>query len=424
MDKVYLKKDSNFTEVSAFYKKVGDVWQTISQSEFKTYLTQIVPIFKGEIASYRFEIAAPQTLTAETCQVLAMYNDENVTSSVQWTIASGTSYATIDSNGLVEVLDGASGENITILATYGQVQTAHTMSVYYKYGSISESTTETIVDESGNSTTTTTTTTENEDGSTSVEEIVVIVNESGETLGTIERNSETNADGSYTMNTTNYNAEGEPTESTNATGDTQGNINRQEVEYDENGNSAVTGYVIDTSENTDGAKTYNGESTNTEYYAFDLTRGFVMHVHFYINFSKQPAGQNENHHNIITMKRATPQPWYGFQLRHSNTNKNIILGTQFATGSNTNTNITGATTASANTAEYDLTITYNPTASTNSFVCYNNLTNKNVYTSNLKFPDIDELKYLKVMIGCAMDENGNPYRYSNVDILDFSITRT
>ena len=423
MDKVYLKKNSNFTEVSAFYKKVGDVWQTISQSEFRTYLTQIVPIFKGEL-SYRFEIAAPQTLTAETCQVLAMYNDENVTSAVQWTIASGSDYATIGNNGLVEVLDGASGESITILATYGHAQTSHTMSVYYKYGSTSETTTETIVDESGNSTTTTTTTTENEDGSTSVEEVVVIVDESGNTLGSTETNTETNADGSFTGSTTNYNADGEPTDATNSTGDTQGNVNKQEVEYDENGNSAVTGYVIDTSENPDGSKTYNGEGTNTEYYAFDLTHGFVTHIHFYINFSNQPPGQNENHHNILTMKRATPQPWYGFQLRHSNANKVIILGTQFATGSNTNTNITGTTTASANTVEYDLTITYNPTASTGSFVCYNNLTNKNVYTSNLKFPDIDELKYLKVMIGCAMDENGNPYRYSNVDILDFSITRT
>ena len=424
MDTVYLKKDSSFTEVSAFYKKVGNVWQTISQSEFRTYLTQIVPIFKGEIASYRFEIAAPQTLTAETCQVLAMYNDENITSAVQWTIASGVSYATIDNTGLVEVLEGASGESITILATYGQLQTAHTMSVYYRYGSTSETTTETIVDESGNSTTTTTTTTENEDGSTSVEEITVVIDESGNTVGTIETNIETDADGSFTGSTTNYNAEGEPTDATNATGDTAGNVNTQQVEYDESGNSAVTGYVIDTSESSGGTKTYNGEGTNTEYYAFDLTHGFSLHIHFYFNFSKQPSGQNENHHNILTMKRATPQPWYGFQIRQTGSNKYIILGTQFATGSNTNTTIPSGTTATANTAEYDLTITYNPTASTNSFVCYNNLTNKNVYTSNLKFPDVDELKYLKVTIGCAMDENGNPYRYSNVDILDFSITRT
>ena len=36
----------------------------------------------------------------------------------------------------------------------------------------------------------------------------------------------------------------------------------------------------------------------------------------------------------------------------------------------------------------------------------------------------DLLKYLKVTIGCAMDENGDPYRYSNINVYDFSITRT
>ena len=74
--------------------------------------------------------------------------------------------------------------------------------------------------------------------------------------------------------------------------------------------------------------------------------------------------------------------------------------------------------------EYDLTITYTPSASTNAFVCYNNLTSANVYRSNNKFPDIDDLKYLKVTIGYAMDPNGDPYRYSNINVLDFSITRT
>ena len=120
----------------------------------------------------------------------------------------------------------------------------------------------------------------------------------------------------------------------------------------------------------------------------------------------------------------TPSPWYGFQLRQTGNNKYVQLGTQFATGNNTNTQIASAATATANTAEYDLTITYNPTASTNSFVCRNNLTSSNVYTSNLKFPDIDDLKYIKVTVGCAMDENGDPFRYSNIKVLDFSITRT
>lgn len=124
------------------------------------------------------------------------------------------------------------------------------------------------------------------------------------------------------------------------------------------------------------------------------------------------------------MKRATPSPWYGFQLRHSNNNKVIILGTQFATGNNTNTNITGRSTGVTNEQEFNLTITYNPNASSNKFVCRDNINNKNIYTSNLTFPDIEELKYLKVTIGHALDADGNPYRYSNINVIDFSINRT
>ena len=110
-------------------------------------------------------------------------------------------------------------------------------------------------------------------------------------------------------------------------------------------------------------------------------------------------------------------------MRHSNTNKVIILGTQFATGSNTNKNLTGRSTGITNEQEFDLTITYNPTASSNKFVCRDNINNTNVYTSNLTFPDIEELRYLKVTIGHALDQNGDPYRYSNINVYDFNISR-
>jgi hypothetical protein len=41
----------------------------------------------------------------------------------------------------------------------------------------------------------------------------------------------------------------------------------------------------------------------------------------------------------------------------------------------------------------------------------------------LKFPDIPELRYLKVVVGYAMDENGNPYRYSNINVKNFNLRR-
>ena len=99
------------------------------------------------------------------------------------------------------------------------------------------------------------------------------------------------------------------------------------------------------------------------------------------------------------------------------------MGTQFATGSNTNKNLTGRNTGVTNEQEFDLTITYNPTASSNKFVCRDNINNTNVYTSNLTFPDIEELRYLKVTIGHALDQNGDPYRYSNINVYDFNISR-
>ena len=173
----------------------------------------------------------------------------------------------------------ANNSNVTIQATYSNYTDTHDLVVTYKSGSTSETTTETIVDGSGNSITTTTTITENEDGTTSSESTSIV-----------------------------YNQEGDPIEKTNESTDTSGNISTQEIEYDEDGNEVVTGYSIDTSNNPDGTKNFNGNGVNTEYYAFDLTHGFELRIHFTINYSKQPAGQNENHHNILTMKRATPSP--------------------------------------------------------------------------------------------------------------------
>ena len=424
MPTVYIKRKSQFAEVSNYYKKVENVWTQVTQQNFLDYIDGNISVFGGDIpAVYVFRIAAPETDSAETCQCLAVLNDTPLTTGVTWSVISGGTYATIDNTGFIVYSTAASNTNITIQAVYSSFTATHDMVITYKSGSQSETTTETTTDESGNTVTTTTVVTENEDGSSVTNESSVVTDESGNTIQTTESTTNANADGSYDSTSTTYDENGDPTETTNASGDTDGNVNTQGITY-ENGEPVVTGYTIDTTSGDSGGKVYNEDGVNTEYYAFDLTHGFVLHIHFYINFNNQPAGQDENHHNILTMKRASPSPWYGFQLRHTSTNKVIILGTQFSTGSNTNTNISGQTTASANTVEYDLTITYNPTASKNSFVCYNNLASKNVYTSNNKFPDIDDLKYLKVTIGYAMDPNGDPYRYSNINVLDFSLQRT
>ena len=423
MDKVYIKKNSNFAEVNNFFQKSGATWVHISQGDFVSYLQGVAPVFGGVIPSVtRFEIAAPNTLSAKTCQCVALLNNTSVTTGVTWSIVSGSTYATIDQNGFISFSTAASNTNITIQATHLSYSAAHEMVVTYEGDSESETTAETTVDESGNTTTTITIITENQDGSSQVEVNTTITDEDGNTLGSSEFTSNNNADGSFESTSTIYDNNGNPTEGENVSGDTSGNINTQEVTYDESGNSAVTSYSIDTSNNPGGTKNYNGDGVNTEYYAFDVTQGFVLDFHFTIDFSRQPAGQDENHHNILTAKRANPSPWYGFQLRHSSTNKVVTLGTQFSTGSNANTSVSPMS-STGNVAEYNFKIIYDPTASTNKFRVLNAFTSGSVYTSNSIFPDIEELKYLKVTIGYAMDPNGDPFRYSNINVKNFSLRK-
>ena len=418
------------------------------------------------------------TMTGTSGNVVALYQSQVV--NPVWSITVGNQYATINQSGEITIL--ASGQ-ITVQASYNNAVETKVITLVYEPGSSSQTeidpdtgaitnteTTTTTDPETGVVTETSTSTVTNPDGSTSETESEVITNpdgsattsstttnsdgtsssttgtisapdpntgavtsqssttnydENGDPTGSSTNETVQNTDGSSTSSTTNYDASGDPTNQQNQATDTTGNVSTQDIEY-ENGQPVVTGYDIDTSASEGDGKAFNQDGVNTEYYAFDLTHGFVLNFHFTIDFTTQPAGQNENHHNVLTMKRATPSPWYGFQIRQSNTNKYVQLGTQFATGSNTNTTINPTWIVNNKIGEYDLTITYNPTAAsnTNKFVCYNNLTQTQVYASKLGFPDNADLKYLKVTIGYAMDENGNPYRYSNINVLNFNITRT
>ena len=415
-------------------------------------------------------------MTGERGHLVAFYQSSVVTP--VWSITSGNQYATIDAAGEITII--SSGQ-ITVQATYSGCVATKTITLTYQTdgssqtevdpdtgaitttetttttdpvtgavtetttstttnpdGSSSETQSETVTNSDGSSTTSSTTT--NSDGTSSetnssvsapdpntgsvtTQTETVNYDENGDATGSTTNETVQNTDGSSTSSTTNIDENGDPTDQQNQATDTTGNVSTQDIEY-ENGQPIVTGYDIDTTASEGDGKNFNEDGVNTDYYAFDLTHGFVLNIHFTIDFTAQPANQNENHHNILTMKRATPAPWYGFQLRHSSTNKNIIIGTQFASGSNTNTTITPKWITTNKVGEYDLTITYNPQAASNKFVCYNNLTHANVYSTNNTFPDTSDLKYLKVTIGYAMDENGDPYRYSNINVMNFNITRT
>ena len=236
-----------------------------------------------------------------------------------------------------------------------------------------------------------------------------------------------NSDGSSTSSTTNYDHSGDPIDQENVAIDVSRNESTQNIKYDVNGNSVVTGYSIDTSDNPSGTKEFDLDGVNTQFYGFDAVTGFTMNLHFTIDFTDQPPNQDDGHHNIFTMKRATPSPWYGFQIRVSDsTPRKLIIGTQFSQGGNSNATFDPA---SANwivqnqTAEFNIVVNYDPTLVSNTFVCRETLSNRVFKTSSDTFPDLAELRYLTVCLGCAQDGNGNPYRYAKIDVLDFNIEK-
>ena len=72
---------------------------------------------------------------------------------------------------------------------------------------------------------------------------------------------------------------------------------------------------------------------------------------------------------------------------------------------------------------YNLRIVYDPTSTGTTFTCINTATQYTIFSSSLLFPDIDELKNLKVTIGYAVNASGNPYRYSNITVHNFDLKK-
>ena len=417
--------NNNAITVKAVY-----LGNTITKQIYVTYGSQL-------------NIEISNVMTGTSDNAVARFNGEVVTPT--WSIIEGSSHATIASDGTITIISDGS---VTISATYNGYTTTKTVTADYQAdatssttvnedGSVTTETTTTTTDtETGATITTTSSNTIYEDGSSSSTETETTQNQDGSSTSISEttnsdgtsstKTSETNSDGSSSSTLINYDENGDPTDKTNEETDTSGNVNTQNIEFDENGNEVVTGYDIDTSSNPQGSKNYNNDGLNTEFYALDVTQGFIMDIHFTIDFTQQPPNQNDGHHNIINSKRATPEPWYGFQVRQSQTNKYIQLGTQFATGSNLNQTITTTNAnkynGSSNVYEYNIHIVYDPTTTTNKFTCDELIGGYN-YTANNTFPDIEDLKYIKTTVGCALDADGKPFRFSNINVFAFSIEK-
>ena len=360
-----------------------------------------------------------------------MYNlTTDVTELALWSIIVGSQYATINpSNGKMVILSNANNSSVTIQAIYGNLTATKEITLTYVDGSSSETTTETSVDESGNTTTITTTVTTNEDGSSSQYTETSVVDSSGNTIGSSESNKETNVDGSYEEKTVNYDADGNAVDGTNVSGDTDGNVDTQDVEYDEQGNTTVVGYDIDTSGNPDGVKHITTEEVATEFYAFDTTRPFELLLHFKFVATKPP--QTENQATILNAKRADPTPWYGFDIRRNSNSGGYVEGGVCFYGShkvNGASKASGTTTRTAITKNadsiYKIKVNYDPTVeSGNTFVMYDMINEKNIFVSDGRFPDLIELRYLDITIGCGLDTSGLPHRRAIVDVYEFYVKK-
>ena len=369
------------------------------------------------------------TVTTETTTTTTDQETGATTTTTTTTTTDENGYSQTTSTETTENTDGSSSTTTTTTDSTGTTTetTTNTSAPDPETGAVTTEETTMTTNADGTSSETSSTTVENQDGSSQTQSETTHYDENGDTTGSTTNETTTNSDGSSSSSTTNYDNEGNPTDQVNQTQDTSGNTSTQTVEYNDNGDPVVTGYDIDTSGNEDGNMNFDGTGgINTDYYAFDMTHGFEMVLHFTIDFTQQPPNQSDGHHNIMAMKRQDSTPWYGFQIRQSQTNKYIQLGTQFQTGSNTNVTISTTNgnkyNGSANIYEYNIKIVYDPTLSSNQFVCDELIGGDHkAYTG--VFPDIDALKYIKVTIGCALDGNGDPYRFCNMDVFEFYIKK-
>lgn len=397
----------------------GTTWENVTPAVYQQGGVAAINSTDCGYVPATLAIQGASTVSAESCSYKAIgSNVSDVTTAATWSITDGSQYATIGAHdGQVTILTGANESSVTIQAVYDTLTATTTVTLTYVSGSTSETTTDIVVDESGNTTTVVTTVTENEDGSSS--EIVesVITDENGDVIGSTQGTKETNADGSYTGSTVNYDANGDPVDGVNVSGETNGNVSTQDVEYDETGGTVVTGYDIDTSDNPEGVKEINGEEVNTEFYAFDTTHAFELMIHFYYD----PAVQTVQQATALNAKKTEGSaPWHGFDIRRETTTAFLQYGVQFSSGNQTRARIT----MNADHI-FKIKVNYDPTAANgNTFVMYDMINNKNIYTSATgKFADTDALKYIKITIGCSLDGNAQPERRAIMDVYDFYVKR-
>jgi hypothetical protein len=419
-----IKTNGVWTDVSKIYKKENNTWTEIQDYEFGQYITQKFIFYKGETLP-TFTIFGLDSITGETYSYISMYNGHtDVTQQSVWSVVSGSAYATIGQNtGIVSILPNASGESVTIQSEYQGLSEIKEFNAYYLQGTTSSSYTETTIDESGNTIITNTTVITNQDGSS------ISMSDTYDENGNLasENHTEVNSDGSYHSETNNYNENGDLTTGESQSGDTSGNVNTQSVAYDSGGNPTVTGFTINTDNNPSGGSVMYGDGVNTEFRPFDGSNGFIIHMYFRSKRSEQPnppivpdtEDQQSLLYNLLGAKSAY-RPWYGLYIRWQADNI-LRVGVTFS-GDTSTTYIpfSGESCTEQTTGLYDVTITYDPHAADYKFFVHDNLNNKTLGKYRKSFMDLETMQ---LTIGYALNQEGNPYRYSNMEVYDFSVSK-
>lgn len=280
----FIKVNGTWVEAVNFWQKVNGTYVQITEEDALMYLQTHVFMHDSDTAI--LSIIMPSVIEAETCQCKAYSNGARVTSGVTWSIISGSDYATIDSStGLLTVSSQADNNTVIVGISYDGATVQKSTTVTYRSGGTTE--TEIIENEDGSYSEINTTVVDNGDGSSTSSSSTTNYDENGNVTGSSTNETINNSDGSSTSTTTNYDENGDPTSGSTANTDTSGNVNTQDVEYDENGNSTVTGYTINTSDNQNGGEDISG-GLDTGFIAFD-GRPFTIHMVCNVDPTEQPA---------------------------------------------------------------------------------------------------------------------------------------
>lgn len=174
----YIKSNGNWHEISHYYLKQNGEWVSITEQQFVDIYKPLTSSYGGFIEdTHHLSVNGLSSITGETCELSAMYDNIDVTSACTWAIISGGDDATINSNGVITIMTWAYNSNVTVQAAYSGLTATKSINLTYMQGTEVVTETDVFIDESGNTYTSVNTTISNQDGSTQVVSNSVLTDE-------------------------------------------------------------------------------------------------------------------------------------------------------------------------------------------------------------------------------------------------------